>query len=118
MKVWEVRLSLCNDGRGNWVNFFKVDSDNKDYTLVDGAYFEEKRAGIRNKIPSKIEVRRITGGYLAQCGFKRLPSDEELKIIEIEMKQILNDYIEDEFKKYEATYHLKIKGLLAERSSV
>lgn len=40
MKIWEVRLSLCNGGEGNWLNFFDVKTDDKEYKLVNGIYYE------------------------------------------------------------------------------
>ena len=48
---------------------------------------------------------------MIQYGLEKQPSDEELKAIKSEMKRILNEYIDDEFERCKANYHLKIKGL-------
>lgn len=114
MKIWEVRLSLCNDGKGNWLNFFDVETDDKEYKLVNGTYYEDKIDWVRNEVPSKITVRHIASGYLVECGFAKQPTEDELSVIEYEMKQILNDYIECEFNQYKMMFESKIKGLFSE----
>lgn len=111
MKVWEVKLSLCSDGEDNWINSFSVKTDDKDYELVGDTYCENKKGWARNTIPSTIKVKHIAGSYLIQYGLEKQPSDEELKAIKSEMKRILNEYIDDEFERCKANYHLKIKGL-------
>ena len=111
MKVWSVRLSLSNDGRGNWLCFFDVDTDDKEYKLVNGTYYEVKTGWVRNEIPSKVTVRHIASGYLVECGYPEQPTEFELGVIEYEMKQSLNNYIEYEYKQYTEMFNAKIKGL-------
>lgn len=111
MKVWEVKLSLCIDIEGDWINFFSVETDGKDYRLVGDTYYENKKGWAINTIPSAIKVKHIAGSYLVQYGLEEHPSDEELKAIKSEMKRILNEYINDEFERCKADYHFKIKGL-------
>ncbi len=114
MKIWEVRLSLCNDGRGNWLNFFNVETDEKEYKLVDGTYYEVKNSWVRNEIPSKIKVRHIASGYLVECGFEYLPNKAELERIKQDMIWDLNNYLEYEFNQYEINFKSKVKGLFSE----
>lgn len=114
MKVWEVRLSLCNDGRGKWLNFLNVETDDKEYELIGETYYELKKTWVRNEIPSKIKVRHIASGYLVECGFTKYPTEDELYVIEYEMRQILNDYIEREFNQYKVMFESKIEGLFSE----
>ena len=114
MKIWVVRLSLCNDGDGNWLSFFNVKTDDKEYELIYGNYYEVKKSWVRNEIPSKIKVRHIAGGYLVECGFEYLPSESELKEIEVQMKITLDAYLENELKEYEANHNLKIQGLFTD----
>lgn len=114
MKIWVSRLSLSNDGDGNWLSFFRVKTDDKEYELRHGNYYEVEKSWIRNEIPSKIKIRHIASGYLVECGFEYLPDKEELKTVEWEMKRLLNEYIEAEFKQYEANYNLKIQGLFTD----
>lgn len=114
MKIWEVRLSLCDDGKGKWLSFFNVETDGKEYKLVNDTYYEDKTGWVRNAIPSKIKVRHIASGYLVECGFTKYPTEDELYVIEYEMRQILNDYIEHEFNQYKVMFESKIEGLFSE----
>lgn len=114
MKIWRVRMSLSNDGGGNWIKFFDVKTDDKEYELVNGVYYEIKKAWIRNEIPSKIKVKHIASGYLVECGFEYLPSERELKEIEVQMKITLDAYLENELKEYKANHNLKIQGLFSD----
>ena len=114
MKIWEVRLSLCNDGKGNWLSFFDVETDGKEYKLVNGTYYEDKIDWVRNEVPSKITVRHIASGYLVECGFAKQPTEDELSVIEYEMKQTLNNYIEYEFNQYKVTFESKLNGLFSD----
>lgn len=114
MKVWEVRFALCSDGRGNWLNFFNVETDEKEYKLVGNTYYEVKNSWVRNEIPSKIKIKHIASGYLVECGFEYLPNDEELQDIKQTMIQELNNYLEYEFNQYELNFKSKVKGLFSD----
>lgn len=113
MKIWRIRLSLCGDGRGNWFNFFDIETDDKDYKLINGTYYSIEQSWVSSEIPSRIKVSRIASGYLVERGFTKHPTKEELGVIEYEMKHILNEYIENELMEYKLDHNSKINGLFS-----
>lgn len=114
MKIWKVRLALSSDGRGNWLCFFDVETNEKEYELINDNYCEIKKSWVRDEIPSKIKIEHIASGYLIECGFEYLPTGEDLKTIKKDMKRDLNSYIEEEFNRYEMNFKSKVKGLFSE----
>ena len=111
MKIWKVRLSLHMNDEDKWGSRFGVSSNDKEYELVSGRYWEVKKAWIMDDIPSKIEVKQVNGGYRVECGYEYLPNSKECEEIEKQMKVRLYDYIQNEFKVYEENHKLKIQGL-------
>lgn len=113
MKIWSVtlRLGYIYDKReGGWYTKLSIDTSDVDYVKVNDKYWEQK-AYIRDSIPSKIEVRKISTVYLAECGYENQPTDEELKAIEEEMKQAIFNYIEEEFSYDLSNYKSKLRAL-------
>lgn len=96
------------------MKFFDVETDEKEYKLVDGTYYEVKNSWVRNEIPSKIKVRHIASGYLVECGFEYLTNESELECIKQDMIRDLNNYLEYEFNQYEINFKLKVKGLFSD----
>ena len=111
MKIWEVALGLANKGGGEWFTHTSVDMNNAEYAKVGDKYWEVKGLYIRHSIPTQIEVKRISGAYLAECGYEYQPTSEELKEIEKQMKQAIFDYIEEEFSQQVTEHELKLRGL-------
>lgn len=114
MKVWAVRLSLSNDGRGNWLKSFRVETDGKDYQLVDGIYYQITKSWYKDEIPSTIYVKSIASGYLAECGFDSEPTEMELERLKQSMLRELKQFIEDEFERQTNLFRAKMSGLISE----
>lgn len=114
MKVWTVRLSLENDGRGNWLKSFRVEIDEKDYERVNGMYREMTKSWYKDEIPSTIHVKSIASGYLAECGFEVEPTETELNALKQSMTDAIKQFIEDEFQRQTDWFQAKMNGLISE----
>lgn len=114
MNVWTVRLSLSNDGRGNWLTYFRMEAEEKQYQLVNGTYRELTKSWYRDEIPSTIQVKSIASGYLAECGFNYEPTEVELETMKPSMIQAVKQFLEDEFQRQEYHFKAKMKGLIPE----
>ena len=111
MKVWEARLTLTNDEKGNWLAYFDFESDGRDYTLIGDSYCESKRGWVRNQIPANIEITQHYGVLRAIQGFEMALDETELKVLEQTMKNVLIERIEYEKAQYLENFEKKLNVL-------
>lgn len=113
MKVWKTELILRYDDSGNWMTSFH-------FKLQDGEYKENKNFNewtcfkdwVSNTIPMNISVRpNVYGGLKVVQGIDHSLTENELQVLESEMKRVLKEHLEAEKEIYLKTYLEKIKTI-------
>ena len=116
MEIWVLSLTLCMlDDCYNYELFLrsrKLDGTFKDY----GTDYVQTDASkwSRKVIPKDMEIKKTSGQYMVVKGFEHKPTGEEIKEIKREMKDMLNEYIEEERDRFLYDVEQKLMCLVNE----
>ena len=117
MKIWEAELILFYSDESKWETRFSFETDDKNYKFNEKtnqwAYWE---GWIGNQIPIAMTVDRTYCGELKVVqGFDRELNQEELFIVEQEMRKLLVKKLNQEreimIKKYEDKINSVLEGI-------
>ncbi len=113
MKIWKAELHLIYSINDKWQTHFYFELQEEDYK--ENKKFNEwtySKDWIGYKIPMNMQVENSGySGLKVVQGFDHELAEDELKILEIEMRKVLRKYLAHEKENYIETYLEKMNSI-------